>query len=111
MAEFSGPQNGKGPDPIQITLKRRAEIMAKGKFVRPEKYATLLRDPAIERWGSMRETTQDHFKFRPRTVFLGVMWCAIVPAAYYFFLKWEIKQKHFLCGETPEEHLAKEPSA
>ena len=37
----------------------------------------------------MRERTQEHFKFRPRTVFLGVMWCAIVPAAYYFFLKWE----------------------
>jgi hypothetical protein len=22
MAEFSGPQNGKGPDPVQITLQR-----------------------------------------------------------------------------------------
>ena len=41
----------------------------------------------------MREKTQDHFKFRPRTVFLGVMWCAVVPAAYYFFLKWESVSK------------------
>ncbi len=22
MAEFSGPQNGKGPDPVKITLQR-----------------------------------------------------------------------------------------
>lgn len=106
MAEFSGLQNGKGPDPVEVTLKRRAEMAAKGKFIPPEKYGTLMRDPAIERWGTMRERTQEHFKFRPRTVFLGVMWCAIVPAAYYFFLKWECRRKHLLSGKTPEEHLA-----
>ncbi|CAB3978583.1 hypothetical protein AC249_AIPGENE15807 [Paramuricea clavata] len=110
MAEFSGPQNGKGPDPVKITLQRKAELKAKGKFIPPEQYASLIRDPAIERWGSMREKTQDHFKFRPRTIFLGVMWCAVVPAAYYFFLKWENKQKHFMTGKTPQEHLGEQAS-
>ncbi|XP_046849562.1 uncharacterized protein LOC124443080 [Xenia sp. Carnegie-2017] len=105
MAEFSGPQNGKGPDPVQITLQRKAEMKAKGKFFPPEQYGSLIRDPAFERWGSMRENTQQHFKFRSRTIFLGVMWCAVIPGAYFLFLKWERKRKHFLTGKTPQEHL------
>ena len=43
----------------------------------------LLRDPAIERWGSMREQTLRHFKFTPRTTRLGILFGLVVPWGIY----------------------------
>lgn len=50
-------------------------------------YVLLQKDPAIERWAKMRETTHLHFQMRPKTIFYGLIWGVLVPGAFYYALK------------------------
>ena len=61
---------------------------------------SLQKDPAIERWAKMRETTHLHFKFTPKTVFIGVFWGLVVPGAFYYLLKWDLVIVLPLCFES-----------
>ena len=45
------------------------------------------RDPAIERYGWIRENPDLYFKFKPRSVFYAVMCCMVVPGALYVYTK------------------------
>eukprot|EP00056_Hartaetosiga_gracilis_P018277 m.10375 g.10375 ORF g.10375 m.10375 type:complete len:72 (-) comp6580_c0_seq1:293-508(-) len=40
-------------------------------------------DPAIERWGSMRETSARHFKVTRTAARNGLIWGLVVPLALY----------------------------
>ena len=46
----------------------------------------LRKDPAIERWALMRETTNVHFRWTPRTIGISLLWCGVVPVALYEFI-------------------------
>ncbi|XP_065057309.1 uncharacterized protein LOC135685327 [Rhopilema esculentum] len=72
---------------------------------RPEDHGILLRDPAIERWAKMRETTHLYFKLRPKTVLYGVIWGIIVPGAFYYALKWDLHRQDKEAGRPPRDFL------
>ncbi len=59
------------------------------------------RSQAIEKWGSMREKTAQHFKFTPKTTFYAVLWAGIVPLAVWSLIKWDLRRKDRNKGVTP----------
>ena len=58
---------------------------------------------AIEKWGRMRETTVEHFKFTPRTSMYAFIWAFAVPFGVFNLIKWERRRKDRKAGrkETP----------
>eukprot|EP00794_Sanderia_malayensis_P015520 gene15520-17103_t len=70
---------------------------------RPEDHGYLIKDPAIERWGKMRETTHLSFKLTPKTVFLGILWGVLVPGSFYYLLKWDLHRQDAKAGRLPRE--------
>ena len=56
------------------------------------------RSQAIEKWGRMRETTTEHFKFTPRTTLYAFFWAFVVPFGVYSLVKWERRRKDRLAG-------------
>lgn len=63
------------------------------------------RSNAVERWGSMRETTVNHFKLTPRTTAYAILWAGIVPFGLYSLIKWHVRRKDRLKGIEPRKHL------
>ena len=69
-----------------------------GKFCVGAKYINLIntgdidffflqKDPAIERWNTIRETTTPHFKWTPKTVAMAIFWLGVVPGSLYKIVK------------------------
>eukprot|EP00056_Hartaetosiga_gracilis_P018278 m.10377 g.10377 ORF g.10377 m.10377 type:complete len:78 (-) comp6580_c0_seq2:86-319(-) len=54
-------------------------------------------DPAIERWGSMRETSARHFKVTRTAARNGLIWGLVVPLALYELSIVEFVS--FICSE------------
>ena len=50
----------------------------------------LQKDPAIEKFGWIRENTDKFFKFKPRSVRNAVMCCLLVPAAVLYICKTQV---------------------
>lgn len=48
------------------------------------------KDPAIEKFGWIRENTDIFFKFKPRSVRNAVMCCLLVPAAVLYICKTQV---------------------
>uniref|UniRef100_A0A1X7VIU3 Complex I-B15 n=1 Tax=Amphimedon queenslandica TaxID=400682 RepID=A0A1X7VIU3_AMPQE len=69
----------------------------------PEKWATIDRSNAIEAWGRMRETTNQHFKFTPRTTAYCVIWALLVPIGIWKIIKWERQYKDRAKGRPPKD--------
>ncbi|XP_078374036.1 uncharacterized protein LOC144657565 [Oculina patagonica] len=80
-----------GPNPTQESLKMKekfaAYYKATGKWKPPEQCAALLKDPAIEKFGWIRENTDMFFKFKPRSVRNAVIFCLLIPGALVYFFK------------------------
>ena len=47
----------------------------------------LQKDPAIEKFGWIRENTDMYFKFKPRTVRNVLIWALLIPGAFLYFIK------------------------
>ena len=45
------------------------------------------KDPAIEKFGWIRENTDRFFKFKPRSVRNAVIWALLIPGAMLYFIK------------------------
>lgn len=45
------------------------------------------RDPAIERFGWIRENPDKYFKWKPRSVRNAVVFCLVIPGALFLFAK------------------------
>ena len=58
---------------------------------------------AIEKWGRMRETTVDHFKFTPRTSAYAILWAVAVPFGLFSLIKWHRRRKDVNKGITPRK--------
>ncbi|EGD79406.1 hypothetical protein PTSG_09818 [Salpingoeca rosetta] len=56
-------------------------------------------DPAIERWGAMRETTVRHFRITPKTARQGFLWGLVVPLIIYEGAISEMKKRAVARGE------------
>ncbi|KAL9969054.1 hypothetical protein ACROYT_G021218 [Oculina patagonica] len=67
--------------------KFAAYYKATGKWKPPEQCAALLKDPAIEKFGWIRENTDMFFKFKPRSVRNAVIFCLLIPGALVYFFK------------------------
>ncbi|XP_031557766.1 uncharacterized protein LOC116294320 [Actinia tenebrosa] len=93
-----------GPDPLQEARKHMAEL-AKRPPISPEKCGGLIRDPAIERFGWIRENSDQFFRFKPRTVFYSVMVALVVPGALYFGLKKMQRDADIKAGRPPRDFL------
>ena len=50
----------------------------------------LQKDPAIEKFGWIRENTDKFFKFKPRSVRNAVIWCLLVPATVLYICKTQV---------------------
>ena len=50
----------------------------------------LQKDPAIERWMTMRETTTPHFKWTPKSFGLIAFWCGVVPYTMMHYVHQEV---------------------
>lgn len=85
---FSYPH---GPSPTEESLKMQAKYAAQykatGRIYAPEDCAALLKDPAIEKFGWIRENTDRFFKFKPRSVRNAVIWALLIPGAMLYFIK------------------------
>lgn len=68
-------------------------------------YHFLQRSQAIERWGSMRETTNKHFKMTPRTSFYAILWAGLVPFGLLTLIKWDTRRRDLKKGVKPREHF------
>lgn len=53
---------------------------------------------AIEKWGLMRESTTEYFKFTPRTTLYAIIWAFAVPFGVFELIKWERRRKDRLAG-------------
>ena len=57
---------------------------------------------AIEKWGKMRETTVEHFKFTPRTSAYAFIWALALPFGIYSLIKWHRRRKYIRKGLVPK---------
>ncbi|XP_032228965.1 uncharacterized protein LOC116612406 [Nematostella vectensis] len=96
--------NTMGPDPLQETLKLKA-VLAKQPARPPEMCCGLIKDPAIERFGWIRENSDQFFKFRPRTVFYSTMVALVVPGVLYWGIKYIQRSKDIKAGRPPRDFL------
>lgn len=71
----------------QAARRRGKGLLTRPRAKRPEDYGDLIKDPAIERWNSMRETTTYNFKWTPRTSSELFLWVIVVPGTLYYTLK------------------------
>eukprot|EP00053_Salpingoeca_punica_P007824 m.71132 g.71132 ORF g.71132 m.71132 type:complete len:74 (-) comp14346_c0_seq1:1200-1421(-) len=63
----------------------------------------LLRDPAIDRWATMREQTLRHFRLTRKNVGPALIWGLGVPLVIYQFATMEMRAIDKHAGKTPEE--------
>ena len=47
------------------------------------KHNILIKDPGIEAWANMRETTHYYFRWTPRTVAISFIGVGVIPVALY----------------------------
>ncbi|KAJ7385849.1 hypothetical protein OS493_013885 [Desmophyllum pertusum] len=80
-----------GPNPGEESLKLKAKYAAEykktGKIKPIQDVGALIKDPAIEKFGWIRENTDLYFKFKPRSVRNAVLWCLLIPGALLFYIK------------------------
>eukprot|EP00111_Clytia_hemisphaerica_P002894 TCONS_00008186-protein len=79
-------------------VARNVRRVGKGYITRPRvktpaDYGGLIKDPAIERWMTMRETTTPHFKWTPKSFGLIAFWCGVVPYAMMHYVHQEVKDR------------------
>jgi len=91
-------------------MRNAIRTMFKVKLPRPPKkgpadHAVLLKDPAIEKWGKMRETTHLHFKLTPKTSFLAIIWGVLVPGSFYYLMKWDLHRQDAAAGRELRDFL------
>ncbi|ORX94054.1 hypothetical protein K493DRAFT_261802 [Basidiobolus meristosporus CBS 931.73] len=55
---------------------------------------SLIHDPAIDRWATMRETTYQHFRWTRRTVSLSVLYLVAIPVGLTY-LAYKTHDKDF----------------
>ena len=53
----------------------------------------------------MRETTDVHFKFTPKTSAYGILWAALVPLGLLTLIKWDTRRRDLKKGVKPREHF------
>lgn len=58
---------------------------------------------AIEKWGRMRETTNKHFKFTPRTTAYVLVWAVLVPFGVWRFIRWDVRRRDRAEGREPRD--------
>ncbi|XP_020904103.1 uncharacterized protein LOC110242460 [Exaiptasia diaphana] len=93
-----------GPNPVEEARKHLAEL-AKRPPLPPEQCGGLIRDPAIERFGWIRENSDKYFRFRPRSVFYCVIACLVVPGTLYLGIKKMQRDKDIKAGRKPRDFL------
>eukprot|EP00042_Codosiga_hollandica_P013707 m.31159 g.31159 ORF g.31159 m.31159 type:complete len:83 (+) comp41632_c0_seq1:165-413(+) len=59
-----------------------------------------IKDPAIERWASMRERTGEFFKWTPRTTRAAVLWGVVVPVVLYEVAVAEYRHREAVSGKN-----------
>ena len=58
-------------------------------------FFVLQKDPAIEKFGWIRENTDMFFKFKPRSIRNAVMFCLLIPGALCYFCKKQVAYLFF----------------
>ncbi|XP_074626823.1 uncharacterized protein LOC141884838 [Acropora palmata] len=94
-----------GPNPTEESLKLKAkyaaEYKATGQWKPPEQCSDKIKDPAIERFGWIRENPDMYFKWKPRTVRNAVIFCLMIPGAILLFAKTQEQRKDIKEGRPP----------
>jgi len=81
--------------------KYAAEYKATGKWKAPEQCGDIIRDPAIERFGWIRENPDIYFKWKPRSVRNAVIFCLVIPGAVWLFAKKMEQRRDIREGRPP----------
>ena len=70
------------------------------EFFNVLQFFDLQKDPAIEKFGWIRENTDMYFKFKPRSVRNAVIFCLLIPGALLYFCKKQVAYLYiYLTGQ------------